>query len=248
MPQPRNDIITLASYDRHEMGDFNLGPIWCNNIVISLSHPLTKGNCFSCRWNRSAWYKNQRCNFNFWRGVALTSEQQENARRHRFESRLKLVGCSGLTSLLTCFFPSVIWRQCLVARGSSMLTFIVPPHWSFMPWYQITVSIPTLGWSVLTLPLSLSAKRGAASSILMTLVCRGPGSTQCPPVPRSGNPTDSATEADLVWRNWQQGQTFFKGIDWVGRYSCGTIPGHLQWYIVRVRDPGLGLHGRFRAC
>ena len=37
-------------------------------------------------------------------GVALTSEQQENACRHRFKSRLKLVGCSGLTSLLTCFF------------------------------------------------------------------------------------------------------------------------------------------------
>ena len=37
-------------------------------------------------------------------GVALTSDQQENACRHRFKSRLKLVGCSGLTSLLMCFF------------------------------------------------------------------------------------------------------------------------------------------------
>ena len=32
------------------------------------------------------------------------------------------------------------------------------------------------------------------------------------------------------------------------RYDCGAIPGHLQWYIVKDRDPGLGLHGRFRAC
>ena len=49
------------------MGNVSLGPIWCNNIVASLSHLLTKGNCFSCCWIRSAWYKKKRCNFNFWR-------------------------------------------------------------------------------------------------------------------------------------------------------------------------------------
>ena len=37
-----------------------------------------------------------------------------------------VVVCSGLTSLSTFF--SVISRWCLVATGSSMLTFIVLPH------------------------------------------------------------------------------------------------------------------------
>ena len=64
---------------------------------------------------------------------------------------------------------SVISRQCLVAIGSSMLTFIVLPHWSInVPdtWHDTTPShiILTLGGPVQA--LSLSAKRGAASTIL----------------------------------------------------------------------------------
>ena len=63
--------------------------------------------------------------------------------------------CSGLTSL--SIFFSVISRRCLVATGSSMLTFIVLPHWSIMPrdtWHDTIPShiILTLqGWPVLAL-------------------------------------------------------------------------------------------------
>ena len=81
--------------------------------------------------------------------------------------------CSGLISGSTIF--SVILRRCLVATGSSMLTFIVLPHWSIMPqtldkltWYHTSHTILTLGQPVLALPVSLSAKRGAASSIFLT--------------------------------------------------------------------------------
>ena len=56
-----------------------------------------------------------------------------------------VVVCSGLTSLSTIFQSS---RRCLVATGSSMLTFIV------LPWHDTTPShtILTLGRPVLALP------------------------------------------------------------------------------------------------
>ena len=30
------------------------------------------------------------------------------------------------------------------------------------------------------------------------------------------------------------------------RYNCVAVSAHLQWYIVKDRDSGLGLHKRFR--
>ena len=64
-------------------------------------------------------------------------------------------------------------------------------------WHDTTPShiILTLGRPVLALPLSLSAKRGAASTIFTTLVCRGPGSNPWPPVPQRGHSTHWAIGA-----------------------------------------------------
>ena len=60
---------------------------------------------------------------------------------------------------------SVISRQSLIATGSSMLTFIVLPHWSIMPQtldkYPVTLSWHWVNQSNIY-PLSLSAKAGAA--------------------------------------------------------------------------------------
>ena len=59
-------------------------------------------------------------------------------------------------------------------------------------WHDTTTPnhiILTLGRPVLVLPGSLSAKRGTATTILTTLVCRGPGSNPWPLVPRSGHST-----------------------------------------------------------
>ena len=65
---------------------------------------------------------------------------------------------------------SVISRRCLVTTGSSMLTFIVLPHWSIMPQTLDMIPHPvTLSWHWVDhsqlYPISLSAKQGAASTI-----------------------------------------------------------------------------------
>ena len=98
---------------------------------------------------------------------------------------------------------SIISRRCLVATGSSVLTFIVLPHWSIMS--QTLGMIPhpvTLSWHWVDqswlYPVSLSAKRGAASTIFTTLVCRGPGSNPWSPVPRSGHSTNWAIGAGVI--------------------------------------------------
>ena len=64
---------------------------------------------------------------------------------------------------------SVISQRCLIATGSSMLTFIVLPHWSYHApdtWHDTTPShiSLTLGRLVLALHVSLSAKPGATST------------------------------------------------------------------------------------
>ena len=80
---------------------------------------------------------------------------------------------------------SVISRRCLVATGSSMLTFIVLPHWSIM---SQTLDPVTLSWHWVDqsklYPLSLSAKRGAASTIFYDPGMSWPGIepvTSCSP-------------------------------------------------------------------
>ena len=69
---------------------------------------------------------------------------------------------------------SVIQRRCLVATGSSVLTLIVLRHWSIMPQALDTIPHPvTLSWHCLDqsqlFPVSLSARRGAASTIFKDL-------------------------------------------------------------------------------
>ena len=64
---------------------------------------------------------------------------------------------------------SVISRRCLVVTGSSLLTFIVLPHWSIMPQTLDMKPHPvTLSWhrvdQSLLYPIRLSAKSGAAST------------------------------------------------------------------------------------
>ena len=84
----------------------------------------------------------------------------------------------------------ILTQRGLLWKGSSMLTFIVLPHWSIM--LQTLDMIPhpvTLFWHWVDqswlYPVSLSAKWGTASIILMTLVCRGPGSNSRLPFPRA---------------------------------------------------------------
>ena len=64
-------------------------------------------------------------------------------------------GFTGIYSLCVCVFGfnvafnnfSVISRRCLVATGSSMLTFIVLPHWSIMSQTLDMIPHPvTLSW------------------------------------------------------------------------------------------------------
>ena len=75
---------------------------------------------------------------------------------------------------------SVITRRCLVATGSSMLTFIVLPHWSIKPQtldmiqQLVTLSRQWVDQSYLY-PVSLSAKQGAASTIFNNFGMLRPG-------------------------------------------------------------------------
>ena len=112
------------------MGNFNLGPIWCNNIVTSLSHPQgTKGNCFSCRWIRSAWYKKKRCNFNFW---------------HQSRNRKE---CSYENSIQFFFFNNRILNKLSSAFLKKMsVIFIVVLVWSTKKrmWVSSVSPSPTL--------------------------------------------------------------------------------------------------------
>ena len=75
---------------------------------------------------------------------------------------------------------SVISRQCLVATGGSVLTFIVMPHWSIMPQTLDMMQHPlTLSWHWVDqsklYPTSLSAKRGTASTIFNDFGMSRPG-------------------------------------------------------------------------
>ena len=85
---------------------------------------------------------------------------------------------------------SVISRRCLVATGSSMLTFIVLPHWSIMP-QTLDMLHTQSGRPVLALP----RKSEQLVTFLTTLVCRGPGKDPWPPVPRRGHSTLWAARA-----------------------------------------------------
>ena len=75
---------------------------------------------------------------------------------------------------------SVISRRCLVATGSSMLTFIVLLHWSIMSQTLDMIPHPvTLSWHWVDqsqlYPVNLSAKRGAASTIFNDFGMSQPG-------------------------------------------------------------------------
>ena len=118
---------------------------------------------------------------------------------------------------------SVISRRCLVVTGSSMLTFIVLPHWSIMS--QILDMIPhpvTLSWHWVDqsklYPVNLSAKRGAASTIFNDFGMSRPG---IEPV------TSRSPERTLY-------QLSYRGRCWV----WGGPAAHL--YQVRARDTPRG--------
>ena len=93
---------------------------------------------------------------------------------------------------------SVILRRCLVATGSSLLTFIVLRHWSITPQtldtipHTVTLSRHCLDQSQL-FPVSLDARRGAACTILKDVGMSRPGSNSWPQVSRSGHSADWAT-------------------------------------------------------
>ena len=75
---------------------------------------------------------------------------------------------------------SVISRRCLVATGSSLLTLIVLLHWSIMSQTLDMIPHPvTLSWHWVDqfqlYPVSLSAKRGAASTIFYDFGMSRPG-------------------------------------------------------------------------
>ena len=71
---------------------------------------------------------------------------------------------------------SVISRRCLVATGSSVLTFIVLPHWSIMSQTLDMIPHPvTLSWHWVDQSVSLSAKRGAAITIFYDFGMSRPG-------------------------------------------------------------------------
>ena len=73
------------------------------------------------------------------------------------------------------------------------LTFLVLLRWSIMAQTLILI----LGRPVLALPRKSECQ---ASTILTTLVYRGPGSNPWPPIPRSRHSTDWPTEADKTGR------------------------------------------------
>ena len=103
-----------------------------------------------------------------------------------------------------CFFGfniifknfSVIPRRCLVATGSSVLIFIVLPHWSIMLQTLDMIPHPV---TVLALPCKWVPSEEQLVPFLMTLVCRSLGSNLWPPVPRSGHSTYWATAASF-WK------------------------------------------------
>ena len=121
-------------------------------------------------------------------------------------SKLKNVCVFGFNVAFNNF--SVISRRCLVATGSSMLTFIVLPHWSIMSQTLDMIPHPvTLSWHWVDqsqlYPVSLSAKRGAASNIFYDFGMSRPGIE--PVTSRSPERTPSEllgpvkTEKSAVW-------------------------------------------------
>ena len=109
--------------------------------------------------------------------------------------------CSSLTSWLSTII-SVISRRCLVVRqGAQCLLFVVLPQWIIrhLAWYHTQTHYPDTGC---TSPSSIPKVRVPSEEqlvlILMTLVCRVPGSNIRPPVFRSS--TDWATGA----KKWYQ--------------------------------------------
>ena len=75
---------------------------------------------------------------------------------------------------------SVISRRCLVATGSSTLTFIVLPHWSMHQTLDMIQHLITWFWHWVDqyklYPVSLSARRSAASTIFYDFDMLRPGS------------------------------------------------------------------------
>ena len=73
--------------------------------------------------------------------IKVTGHERANSKECRvfLQHEKEFVVCSGLMSLSTIFQSS---QRCLVAAGSSMLTFIVLPHRSIMPQTLDMISHP----------------------------------------------------------------------------------------------------------
>ena len=104
------------------------------------------------------------------------------------------VVCSGLTSRS---------QRCLVATGSSMLTFIVLPHWCIMPQTLDMIPHPvTLSWhwvdqSYLHILIWVPSEKQLVP-FLTTLLCLSPGSKPRPSVPWNGHSTYWTIGADSI--------------------------------------------------
>ena len=97
----------------------------------------------------------------FW--TAFLSPVKGHLLHSRYE---KVVVCSRLTSLSTIFQS---YHECLVAKGNSVLTFIVLPHWSIIPRHSTIPHPVTLSWHWV--------------DHFSDLVCCIPWSNLWPPVP-----------------------------------------------------------------
>ena len=107
--------------------------------------------------------------------------------------------CVCLFVLVTFNNFSVISLRCLVATGSSMLSYIVLPHWSIMPQTLDMIPHPvTLSWHWVNqselYPVWVPSEEQLVP-FLTTLVCQGPGSNPWPPAPQSRHSTEWAAGA-----------------------------------------------------
>ena len=110
---------------------------------------------------------------------------------------------------------SVISRRCLVATGSSLLTFIVLPHWSIMSQTLDMIPHPvTLSWHWVdqSTPYVWVPSEEQLVPFFTTLVCRGPGLNPWPPVPLSGHST-----------NWAIGAGFHQDEPWYLNILCVRV-------------------------
>ena len=142
-----------------------------NSTKRSNDNEFTQSNLHAFLWRTSTLFVTSSLTTQIvyelcWKRIIDRNYARMCTETHKALSKLNLVFCSNfqiitvafsyLVSVVCCCLlwfnvafnnGSVISRRCLVATGSSMLTFIVLPHWSIMP--QTLDSIPhpvTLSW------------------------------------------------------------------------------------------------------